>query len=60
MHRCDQRFVAVSLPGVKRPLGQYGPVGVADATSGSAPAASKDDDDDDIDLFGSDEEVRTL
>ncbi|PWA33801.1 hypothetical protein CCH79_00017248 [Gambusia affinis] len=55
-NRCDQRFVAVSLPGVKRPLGQYGPAGVADATSGSAPAASKDDDDDDIDLFGSDEE----
>ncbi|XP_015256890.1 PREDICTED: elongation factor 1-beta [Cyprinodon variegatus] len=42
-----------SLPGVKKPLGQYGPPGVADTTSGSA---SKDDDDDDIDLFGSDEE----
>ncbi|AWO95475.1 putative elongation factor 1-beta [Scophthalmus maximus] len=42
-----------SLPGVKKPLGQYGPVGVADATSA---AASKDEDDDDIDLFGSDEE----
>ncbi|XP_013863990.1 elongation factor 1-beta [Austrofundulus limnaeus] len=46
-----------SLPGVKKPLGQYGPAGVADTTSGSAAAASKDDeDDDDIDLFGSDEE----
>ncbi|XP_071783462.1 elongation factor 1-beta [Centroberyx gerrardi] len=46
-----------SLPGVKKPLGQYGPVGVADSTSNSAPSAvSKDDDDDDIDLFGSDEE----
>merc|ERR1711980_55900 len=46
-----------SLPGVKKPLGQYGPACVADTTSGSAPAASKDDDDDDdIDLFGSDEE----
>ncbi|KAM6893443.1 elongation factor 1-beta [Xenentodon cancila] len=44
-----------SLPGVKKPLGQYGPPGVADITSSSAPAA-KDDDDDDIDLFGSDEE----
>merc|ERR1711980_68249 len=43
-----------SLPGVKKPLGQYGPAGVADTTSGSAPAASKDDDD--IDLFGSEEE----
>merc|ERR1712098_834579 len=42
-----------SLPGVKKPLGQYGPPGVADTTSGSA---AKDDDDDDIDLFGSDEE----
>uniref|UniRef100_A0A3B3BM10 Eukaryotic translation elongation factor 1 beta 2 n=1 Tax=Oryzias melastigma TaxID=30732 RepID=A0A3B3BM10_ORYME len=44
-----------SLPGVRKPLGQYGPAGVADTTSGS-PAASKDEDDDDIDLFGSDEE----
>ncbi|XP_047432290.1 elongation factor 1-beta isoform X1 [Mugil cephalus] len=44
-----------SLPGVKKPLGQYGPAGVADTTSGSAPAAASDDDDD-IDLFGSDEE----
>ncbi|RXM32118.1 Elongation factor 1-beta [Acipenser ruthenus] len=41
-----------SLPGVKKPLGKYGPADVADAT-----AASKDeDDDDDIDLFGSDDE----
>uniref|UniRef100_A0A8C6LSI7 Elongation factor 1-beta n=1 Tax=Nothobranchius furzeri TaxID=105023 RepID=A0A8C6LSI7_NOTFU len=47
-----------SLPGVKKPLGQYGPAGVPDTTSGPAPAAAKDDDDDDIDLFGSDEEVR--
>ncbi|XP_023281913.1 elongation factor 1-beta [Seriola lalandi dorsalis] len=46
-----------SLPGVKKALGQYGPAGVADATSSSGPAAaSKDDDDDDIDLFGSDDE----
>ncbi|XP_029282991.1 elongation factor 1-beta [Cottoperca gobio] len=41
-----------SLPGVKKALGQYGPAGVADTTSG----ATKDDDDDDMDLFGSDEE----
>lgn len=47
----------VSLPGVKKPLGQYGPPGVADTTSGSAPAAKANDDDDDIDLFGSDDEV---
>lgn len=42
---------------MKKPLGQYGPAGVADTTSGSAPAAtSKEvDDDDDLDLFGSDE-----
>merc|ERR1719419_989732 len=46
-----------SLPGVKKPLGQYGPAGVADSTSGSAPA--KEEDDDDIDLFGSDEEEGT-
>uniref|UniRef100_A0AAZ1XTR1 Elongation factor 1-beta n=1 Tax=Oreochromis aureus TaxID=47969 RepID=A0AAZ1XTR1_OREAU len=45
-----------SLPGVKKPLGQYGPPGVADTTSGSAPTTAKDEDDDDIDLFGSDEE----
>ncbi|XP_068165066.1 elongation factor 1-beta [Antennarius striatus] len=45
-----------SLPGVKKPLGQYGPAGVADTTSGSAPASKDDDDDDDFDLFGSDEE----
>nr|XP_015813354.1 elongation factor 1-beta [Nothobranchius furzeri] len=48
-----------SLPGVKKPLGQYGPAGVPDTTSGPAPAAAKDDDDDDIDLFGSDEEEDT-
>lgn len=47
----------ISLPGVKKPLGQYGPPGVADTTSASKPAAKKDDDDDDIDLFGSDDEV---
>ncbi|XP_061572224.1 elongation factor 1-beta [Cololabis saira] len=43
-----------SLPGVKKPLGQYGPAGVADSTNNSA--AKEEDDDDDIDLFGSDEE----
>uniref|UniRef100_A0A8C2ALD7 Elongation factor 1-beta n=1 Tax=Cyprinus carpio TaxID=7962 RepID=A0A8C2ALD7_CYPCA len=43
-----------SLPGVKKPLGQYGPAGVEDTTS-AAPAVA-DEDDDDIDLFGSDEE----
>lgn len=43
-----------SLPGVKKPLGQYGPAGVEDTTGGAAPA--KQDEDDDIDLFGSDEE----
>uniref|UniRef100_A0A672GTV7 Elongation factor 1-beta n=1 Tax=Salarias fasciatus TaxID=181472 RepID=A0A672GTV7_SALFA len=46
-----------SLPGVKKPLGQYGPAGVADATTGPAPAADdEEEDDDDIDLFGSDDE----
>ncbi|XP_051996625.1 elongation factor 1-beta-like [Xyrauchen texanus] len=43
-----------SLPGVKKPLGQYGPAGVEDTTA-AAPAVA-DEDDDDIDLFGSDEE----
>ncbi|XP_060774952.1 elongation factor 1-beta [Neoarius graeffei] len=45
-----------SLPGVKKPLGQYGPAGVEDTTSGAAPVKEEEDDDDDIDLFGSDEE----
>ncbi|CAL8306774.1 unnamed protein product [Merluccius merluccius] len=53
-----------SLPGVKKPLGQYGPAGVADSTACPTPAArpaptadgDDDDDDDDIDLFGSDDE----
>ncbi|MGH0124410.1 UNVERIFIED_CONTAM: hypothetical protein FKN15_073235, partial [Acipenser sinensis] len=40
-----------SLPGVKKPLGKYGPTDVADST-----AESKDDDDDDIHLFGYDDE----
>ncbi|XP_033834709.1 elongation factor 1-beta [Periophthalmus magnuspinnatus] len=47
------------LPGVKKPLGQYGPAGVADSTDSvpKVPAASKDEDeDDDLDLFGSEEE----
>lgn len=42
---------------MKKPLGQYGPAGVADTTSGSTPTSKDDDDDDDIDLFGSDDEV---
>ncbi|MBN3283069.1 EF1B factor, partial [Polyodon spathula] len=41
-----------SLPGVKKPLGRFGPTVVADCT-----AESKDDADDDIDLFGSDDRV---
>ena len=39
-----------SLPGVKKPLAQYGPSGVEDQTAADAK------DDDDLDLFGSDEE----
>ncbi|PIO28971.1 hypothetical protein AB205_0024290 [Aquarana catesbeiana] len=44
-----------SLPGVKKPLGKYGPVNIEDTTD-SAPKDAKEDDDDDIDLFGSDDE----
>ncbi|XP_075036302.1 elongation factor 1-beta [Mixophyes fleayi] len=44
-----------SLPGVKKPLGKYGPVNIEDTTDSAAKVA-KDEDDDDIDLFGSDEE----
>jgi len=45
-----------SLPGVKKPLGEYGPVGVADCTDAPASSAPSKDDDDDIDLFGSEDE----
>ncbi|XP_051911678.1 elongation factor 1-beta isoform X2 [Hippocampus zosterae] len=53
-----------SLPGVKKPLGQYGPAGVGDSTAAvaqkgaaaAAAAAADDDDDDEVDLFGSDDE----
>ncbi|XP_060923228.1 elongation factor 1-beta [Limanda limanda] len=50
-----------SLPGVKKPLGQYGPAAVADTTPSSTAVSKKNDeeeeeDDDDIDLFGSEEE----
>ncbi|XP_067844200.1 elongation factor 1-beta [Heptranchias perlo] len=44
-----------SLPGVKQPLGKYGPQNVADTTPTKA-ADDDDDDDDDIDLFGSDDD----
>lgn len=49
----------LSLPGVKKPLGQYGPAGVTDSTAGPVPSASKEDDDD-LDLFGSDEVPATV
>ncbi|XP_043916407.1 elongation factor 1-beta isoform X2 [Protopterus annectens] len=43
-----------SLPGVKKPLANYGPAGVEDTTA--TKPVSKVEDDDDIDLFGSDDE----
>ncbi|CAH1238069.1 EEF1B2 [Branchiostoma lanceolatum] len=43
-----------SWPGVKQPLGNYGPKGGAAA---AAADSDDDDDDDDIDLFGSDDEA---
>ncbi|CAH2306410.1 elongation factor 1-beta [Pelobates cultripes] len=46
---------ASSLPGVKKPLGKYGPVNIEDTTDSTA-KETKEDDDDDIDLFGSDDE----
>nr|XP_033801739.1 elongation factor 1-beta [Geotrypetes seraphini] len=50
----------LSLPGVKKPLGKYGPVDIDDATNcAGAAAAAADDDDDDIDLFGSDDEAES-
>lgn len=52
-------FDYFSLPGVKKPLGQYGPAGVEDTTGGAAPA-KQEEEDDDIDLFGSDEEEVSL
>uniref|UniRef100_F6Z2S2 Elongation factor 1-beta n=1 Tax=Xenopus tropicalis TaxID=8364 RepID=F6Z2S2_XENTR len=45
-----------SLPGVKKPLGNYGPVNIEDTTGGTAKDTKEEDDDDDIDLFGSDDE----
>ncbi|CAI9536007.1 unnamed protein product [Staurois parvus] len=45
-----------SLPGVKKPLGKYGPVNIEDTTNSAPKEAKEDDDDDDIDLFGSDDE----
>ncbi|XP_078572562.1 elongation factor 1-beta-like [Branchiostoma floridae x Branchiostoma japonicum] len=45
-----------SWPGVKQPLGNYGPKGGAPAAAGDD---DDDDDDDDIDLFGSDDEAET-
>lgn len=47
--RIHSPFLTFSLPGVKKPLCQYGPAGVEDTTAAA-------DEDDDIDLFGSDEE----
>lgn len=54
-------YTPPSLPGVKKPLGQYGPAGVADCTSVAAGNAKNEDEDedDDIDLFGSDDEEVT-
>lgn len=46
-----------SLPGVKKPLVNYGPAGVEDTTSTKPQSkVEEEEDDDDIDLFGSDEE----
>ncbi|XP_002742150.1 elongation factor 1-beta-like [Saccoglossus kowalevskii] len=47
-----------SLPGVKKPVSEYGPAGVAAAAAPAAAADDDDDDDDDddVDLFGSDDE----
>lgn len=46
-------YFACSLPGVKKPLGKYGPVNIEDTTDS---ASKESNDDDDIDLFGSDDE----
>ncbi|XP_053554627.1 elongation factor 1-beta [Bombina bombina] len=45
---------ASSLPGVKKPLGKYGPVNIEDTTDSAATETKEEDDD--IDLFGSDDE----
>ena len=44
----------VSLPGVKKALGKYGPANVEDTTESGA--TDSKDNDDDIDRFGSEEE----
>uniref|UniRef100_A0A3Q2XC33 Eukaryotic translation elongation factor 1 beta 2 n=1 Tax=Hippocampus comes TaxID=109280 RepID=A0A3Q2XC33_HIPCM len=52
----DRSYIE-GLPGVKKPLGQYGPAGVGDSTTTVVQkAAADDDDDDEVDLFGSDDE----
>jgi len=48
-----------SLPGVKKPVGEYGPAG-APASQASKAADDDDDDDDDFDCFGSDDEDKNL
>ncbi|XP_078260597.1 elongation factor 1-beta [Rhinoraja longicauda] len=53
-HIRSYESIKSSLPGVKQPLGKYGPQNVADTTS--AKATADNDDEDDIDLFGSDGE----
>lgn len=42
---------------MKKPLGQYGPAGMADNTCTGGLSKDDDEDDDDVDLFGSDDEV---
>ncbi|MEE6490253.1 hypothetical protein FKM82_015815 [Ascaphus truei] len=45
-----------SLPGVKKPLGKYGPVNIEDTTGSAVKETKEEEEEDDIDLFGSDEE----
>jgi len=48
-----------SLPGVQKPVGEYGPAG-APASQASKAADDDDEDDDDFDCFGSDDEDKNI
>jgi len=60
-HMLSYQKEKTSLPGVKRPLGEYGPAGVADSTGpsvkvSSTPTSASKEDEEDFDLFGSEDE----
>jgi len=55
-HMLSYQKEKTSLPGVKRPLGEYGPAGVPDSTGPASAAPASKEDEEDFDLFGSEDE----